>query len=149
MGLRLVAFPSIKIILSRDFYFCPVGIFPFGMSCPAASPDGDKGAVAKPLWEEEKAGSDYAGDTRAQLLGCRHARLGCPVLRGCPCCHWTLGHPWMARLATQQLDTWALRQHACFTNPSWQDGIFGGTVFLLAPLSYSVFQLLSEKEKKK
>lgn len=125
MGLRLVAFPSIKIILSRDFYFCSIGIFPFGMSCPAASPDGDKGAVAKPLWEEEKAGSDYAGDTRAQLLGCRHARLGCPVLR--PLDTWTsldgqAGHSAAGHLAPQtaclfdqpQLAGWYFWRHSIF-----------------------------------
>lgn len=93
MGRGSVTFPSIKIVMLRDFYFCPVGIFSFGMSCPAASPDGGKGAVASPLWDGERDGSDYAGGTTAQLLGCRHARLGSPVLLGCPCCHWTLRGP--------------------------------------------------------
>lgn len=93
MGLGLVTFPSIKIVLSRDFYFSPIGIFSFGMPCPAASPDGGKGAVANPLWDEERDGSDYAGGTTEQLLGCRHARFWAPW-----CC-------WAGPAATGHSDT--------------------------------------------
>lgn len=40
----------------------------------------------------------------------------------------------------------SLGQRACLPNPSWKADIFGSTVYLLAPLGYSVFQVLSEKE---
>lgn len=44
MGFGLVTFPSIKIVLLRDLYFCPAEIFSFGMSCPAVPPDGGEGS---------------------------------------------------------------------------------------------------------
>lgn len=156
MGFGLVTFPSIKIVLLRDFYFYPSGIFPFGMSRPAASPDGGEGAVADPLWDRERDGNDYPGVGPAQLLGCRHARcLGIPQLAGCPQprlhrCHQELRgltgwQGWFLNSWTCAL--WPLRECACLQNPSWE-GIFEGTVFLLALLCYSVFQLLlGEKEK--
>lgn len=42
---------------------------------------------------------------------------------------------------------WPLGKRACLPNPSWE-GVFGGPVFLLALLGYSVFQLLLGKRAK-
>lgn len=141
------AFPSTKIVSSRDFSFLPRWNFFLwhvmsscfsrwwqGSSCQA--PCGRRRGMGV-IIQEAPQSSCWAADTQGWAL---------PVLLGCPCCPWTLGHPWMARLVTQQLDTPG-PSHSML-NPSWQAGVFGGTVILAAPLDYSRFQLLSEKEKK-
>lgn len=74
MEFGLVTFPSIKIALLRDFWFCHTGILSFGVSRAAAPPEGGKGAVPDPLWDQERDGNDYAGAAVAQLFGCGHAR---------------------------------------------------------------------------
>lgn len=147
MGFGLVTFPSTKLFLLRDFYFCPTGIFSFGMSRPAAPPDGGEGPVASPLWDQERDGNDYPGAAIVQLFGCRHARrLGFPQpqLPPSPVKAWRPRR--MARLVAQQLAAWLVAaREACLSAQPQLGGILGGIVSLPALLGYSVFQLLLEK----
>lgn len=156
MGFWLVIFPSIKIVLLRDFYFCPAGIFSFGVSRPAAPPDGGKGAATNPLWDQERDGNDYPGAAIVQLFGCRHVRrLGFLELLSCRShsshrCHQKLRgltgwQGWFLNSWTH--GSWPLGKRACLPNPSWE-GIFGGTVFLLDLLGYSAIQQLFRKKEK-
>lgn len=134
MGLALVTFPSIKIVSSRDFYFCSIGIFFLWHVMSSCLSRWRQGSSCQPPLGGGEGWQWLCRRQHSAAVGLQAREAGPPLLpldapspRGWPGC--------------------SLRQHACLPNPSCQTGIFGGTVFLLVSLGYSVFQLLPEKKK--